>query len=462
MAEIDVEETNKINSKREYMITQPVEKLVCKMAVPTVISMLVTALYNFADTFFVGQIGSNTATGAVGLAFSYMAVIQAVGCFYGHGSGNFISREIGKGNYQDASKIAATGFFSSIFTGIVIGIIGLLFRTDFSILLGSTETMLEDTVSYITYILIATPFMMSSYTLNNQLRLQGNSIFSMIGLASGAIINMIFDPIFIYGLHMGVSGAALSTCVSEFISFIILLIGCQKSSNVTIRWKNFTASKRFFKEIFVGGFPSLSRQGLASISMLMLNRFAGGYGDVAIASFSVVTKIMNISSAAILGFGQGFQPVCGFNYGVGRIDRVKKAFWFSVKVSTIALIIISIPLGIFAPQLVQVFRDDTEVIALGTKILRYQIISMPFLGWIIVANMFLQNIRKVVPACIVAMSRQGLVFLPLIFIMTYFGGLTGLVLTQPFSDIITFIISIPFGLKALNGINTESKKYIKN
>lgn len=453
MAEINTEETNKINRKREYMITQPVEKLVCKMAVPTVISMLVTALYNFADTFFVGQIGSNTATGAVGLAFSYMAIIQAVGCFYGHGSGNFISREIGKGNYEDASKIAATGFFSSIFTGIVIGIIGLLFRPQFALLLGSTQTMLDDTISYITYILIATPFMMSSYTLNNQLRLQGNSVFSMIGLASGAIINMIFDPVFIYGLHMGVSGAALSTCVSECISFIILLIGCQKSSNVTIRWKNFTASKRFFKEIFVGGFPSLSRQGLASISMLMLNRFAGGYGDVAIASFSVVTKIMNISSAAILGFGQGFQPVCGFNYGVGRTDRVKKAFWFSVKVATIALIIISIPLEIFAPQLVQIFRNDAKVIALGTKILRCQILSMPFLGWIIVANMFLQNIRKVVPACIVAMSRQGIVFLPLIFIMTYFGGLTGLALTQPFSDIITFIISVPLGLKALKELN---------
>lgn len=457
MPEIDVkksntEEKDKIDHKRIYMTTQPVEKLVCRMAVPTVISMLVSALYNFADTFFVGQIGSNTATGAVGLVFSYMAIIQAVGCFYGHGSGNFISREIGKGNYEDASKIAATGFFSSIFTGILIGVIGLIFRPEFCLLLGSTQTMLQDTVSYITYILIATPFMMSSYTMNNQLRLQGNSLFSMIGLVSGAIINMIFDPILIYGLHMGVSGAALSTCVSEMISFIILLIGCQKSSNVTIRWKRLTISKRFYKEIFVGGFPSLSRQGLASVSMLLLNRFAGGYGDAAIAAFSVVTKIMNISSAAILGFGQGFQPVCGFNYGIGRIDRVKKAFWFSVKISTIVLILISIPLRMFSPQLVQIFRNDPEVIQLGTKILRYQIISMPILGWVIVANMFLQNIRKVIPACIVAMSRQGIVFLPLLFLLTHFYGLNGLALTQPLSDILTCIISIPFTIKALQEI----------
>lgn len=326
MEKLDTEETSKIEQKREYMITQPVEKLVCKMAVPTVISMLVTAIYNFADTFFVGSLNSNTATGAVGLSLSFMVIVQAIGCFYGHGSGNFISREIGKGNYEDASKIAATGFFSSVFTGVVIAVLGLVFRPQMALLLGSTSTMLADTVAYMTYILIATPFMMSAYTMNNQLRLQGNSLFSMIGLASGAIINMIFDPVFIYTLNMDVAGAALFTCVSQFISFVILLIGCQKSSNVSIHWRNFTASKRFFREIFAGGFPSLSRQGLASISMLLLNRFAGGYGDAAIASFSVVTKIMNISSAAILGFGQGFQPVCGFNYGVGRIDRVKKAF----------------------------------------------------------------------------------------------------------------------------------------
>lgn len=453
-----LDEKAKIDNKREKMINEPVEKLVCKMAIPTIISMLVSALYNFADTFFVGKIGSSTATGAVGIVFSYMAIIQAVGCFFGHGSGNFISREIGKKNYNAASKMAATGFFSSLFTGVLIGALGLIFKSQLSLLLGSTATMLNDTKAYITFILIATPFMTCSYTLNNQLRLQGNSVFAMIGLASGAVINTIFDPIFIYVLKMGVSGAALSTCVSQIISFIILLIGCQKSSNVTIRWKEFSPSKKAYKEIFVGGFPSLSRQGLASISMLLLNRFAGGYGDAAIAAFTVVTKIMNISTCAILGFGQGFQPVCGFNYGAGRIDRVKKAFWFSVKISTIALTIIAIPLWIFSPQLVQIFRDDSEVIKLGTQILRYQLISMPFLGWVIVSNMFLQNIRKVVPACIVAMARQGIVFLPLLFIMMHLFKLTGIELTQPISDIVTFIISLPFTLSALKEINKPKQK----
>ena len=445
-------EENEIYRKREQMLNESVEKLVCKMAIPTTISMLVTALYNLADTFFVGQIGSNTATGAVGVVFSYMAIIQAVGYFFGHGSGNYISREIGKKNYKNASEMAATGFFSALFLGFIFMICGLIFRTKLAYLLGSTHSMIHDTVAYLTFILFGTPYIIAAFVLNNQLRLQGNSLFGMIGLASGAVLNIILDPLLIFSCNMGISGAALATIISQFISFIVLLIGCQKSSNVTIKWKNFHPSLKNFKEIVSGGFPSLSRQGLASISMLLLNRLAGGYGDAAIASFAVVTKIINISSAAILGFGQGFQPVCGYNYGAEKYDRVKKGFWFSVKTSTVLLIIVGIVLYLNAPGLIRLFRDDPDVVRSGTQALRYQIMAMPFLGWVIVVNMFLQNIRKVVPASIVAMARQGLVFLPLLFILSHFFGLTGLELTQPVSDIITFAISIPFGISALKNL----------
>ena len=445
-------EENEIDRKREQMLSEPVEKLVCKMAIPTTISMLVTALYNLADTFFVGQIGSNTATGAVGIVFSYMAIIQAVGYFFGHGSGNYISREIGKKNYENASEMAATGFFMALFLGVGFMICGLVFRTNLAYLLGSTNSMIQDTVSYLTYILFGTPYMMAAFVLNNQLRLQGNSLFGMIGLVSGAVLNMILDPLLIFLCDMGISGAALATIISQFVSFMILLAGCQKSSNVTIRWKKFKPTRNNFKEIVFGGFPSLSRQGLASISMLLLNRFAGGYGDAAIASFAVVTKIINISSAAILGFGQGFQPVCGYNYGAKKYDRVKKGFWFSVKTATVLLIIVSIVLYLNAPALIRVFRDDPDVVRIGAQALRYQIMAMPFLGWVIVANMFLQNIRKVVPASIVAMARQGIVFLPLLFILSHYFELTGLELTQPISDIITFAISIPFGISALRNL----------
>ena len=445
-------EVNEIDRKREQMLSEPVEKLICKMAIPATISMLVTALYNLADTFFVGQIGSNTATGAVGIVFSYMTVIQAVGYFFGHGSGNYISREIGKKNYKNASEMAATGFFMALFLGVGFMLCGLVFRTELAYLLGSTNSMIQDTVSYLTYILLGTPYMMAAFVLNNQLRLQGNSLFGMIGLTSGAVLNIILDPLLIFSCKMGIAGAALATIISQFVSFIALLVGCQKSSNVTIKWKDFKPSKNNFKEIVFGGFPSLGRQGLASISMLLLNRLAGSYGDAVIASFAVVTKIINISSAAILGFGHGFQPVCGYNYGAEKYDRVKKGFWFSVKIATISLIVIGILLYLNASNLVRTFRDDPEVIEIGVQTLRYQLIAVPFLGWVIVVNMFLQNIRKVVPASIVAMARQGIVFIPLLLVLYHFFGLTGLELTQPISDIITFAISVPFGVGALRNL----------
>lgn len=318
------QEQLKIEKKREQMLTQPVEKLVCKMAVPTIISMMVTSFYNLADTFFVGRLNSNSATGAVGLVFALMAVIQAFGFFFGHGSGNYISRAIGQGHYEKASKMAATGFFSSVFVGILMMVLGLCFQVPLARLLGATDSMMTDTIAYMRYILVGTPYMIAAFVLNNQLRLQGNSLFSMIGLVSGAVVNIALDPVLIFTFGMGVAGAALATIVSQLISFIVLLIGCQRSSNVTIRWRNFTPKKDYYVEIFGGGLPSLGRQGLASISTLLLNHFAGFYGDAAIAAFSVVTKITNIAGSVILGFGQGFQPVCGFNYGAQRYGRVKK------------------------------------------------------------------------------------------------------------------------------------------
>ncbi len=321
----------KIDKKRKRMLYAPVEGLVCKMAVPTIISMMVTAFYNLADTFFVGKLNSNSATGAVGVVFALMAIIQACGFFFGHGSGNYISRKIGGGAYQKAEKMASTGFFASIFVGAMLAALGLILQKPLARLLGATDTMMEDTLAYMRYILISTPYMMASLVLNNQLRLQGNSLFSMLGLVAGAVINIGLDPLLIFTFGMGVGGAALATIISQLISFVVLFIGCQKSSSISIRWKNFSLEKKYYVEIWKGGIPSLGRQGLASVATLLLNNFAGLYGDATIAAFSVVTRIMQIAFSAIVGFGQGFQPVCGFNYGAKRFDRVRKAVWFSVR-----------------------------------------------------------------------------------------------------------------------------------
>ncbi len=447
------ENNQKIEAKRHRMLEEPVESLVPKMAVPTIISMLITAFYNLADTFFVGQLGSNAATGAVGIIFSYMALVQAIGFFFGQGSGNYISRAIGSKDFGKASKMAATGFFLALFTGIVLGAVCFLFRTTLVQFLGATPTMMEDAVSYFVWILVGTPWMMASLVLNNQLRLQGNAVFGMAGLVSGAVLNIIGDPVLIFGFHMGVSGAALATILSQLASFIILLWGVQHSSNVSIQWKNFSPSGSRIKEMVAGGLPSLGRQGLGSIAMLLLNRFAGFYGDEAIAAFTVVTKVVNIASSVVLGFGQGFQPVCGFNFGAGRMDRVKKAFWFGVRVTTIVVTVISVLAWIFAPQIIQVFRDDPEVIAIGTKALRYQMLITPLVGFAIMTNMFLQNIGDAVPATLVATSRQGWIFLPLLFIFMYTMGLFGLEITQPVSDALTFVLCIPLALRQLKRLD---------
>lgn len=345
--------------------------------------------------------------------------------------------------------MASTGFFSAIFVGTVIAVFGLIFQKPLARLLGATDTMLADTLSYMRYVLIGTPYMMASLVLNNQLRLQGNSFFSMIGLVSGAVVNIALDPLLIFTLDMGVAGAALATIISQFISFVVLLIGCQKSSSISIRWKNFTSKKEYYAEIWKGGIPSLGRQGLASVATLLLNNFAGIYGDGVIAAFSVVTRITNITASVIIGFGQGFQPVCGFNYGAKRYDRVQKAVWFSVKVSSAFLLVAAVVMYIFAPELVKVFRDDKKVIEIGVQAIRYQCFSLPFHGFIVVMNMFLQNIRKTIPASILAMARQGLIFIPALLILSGTCGIAGLEMTQAVADILTFVVAIPLSLPSL-------------
>lgn len=444
----------KIDQKREVLLTQPVEKLVLKMAVPTIISMLVTAFYNAADTFFVGRIGTNSATGAVGIVFAFMAIVQAFGYFFGHGSGNYISRAIGRKQYDNAAKMAAVGFFSSVIAGFAVMAVGLLFRNRLAMLLGATPSLMEDTISYLTIILLGTPYIMTSFVLNNQLRLQGNSIFAMLGLVSGSLLNVILDPIFIFALDLGVSGAAIATIISQLIAFLVLFAGCQKSSNVSIRVQNFKPTKAAYREIAAGGLPSLSRQGLASIATLILNQMAGGYGDAAIAAFAVVSKLTNIFGCVVLGFGQGFQPVCGFNYGAGNYSRVKQAAGFSVKIATLFLAVVSVFLFHFSESAVLFFRSDPAVAAIGSVALRYQCFAFPLLGWVIIMNMFLQNIRKVVPASILAMARQGLVFVPVILLASHWFGLSGILWAQPISDMITFLIALPLGIRHLSHLDT--------
>ena len=425
--------------KYKQMTETPVGPLILRLAMPCIVSMLVTAFYNMADTFFVGMLKSNAATGAVGVVFSLMAIIQAIGFFFGQGSGNFISREIGHKNYEGASEMASTGFFSALATGVLICALGLLFLEPLAYLLGSTDT-----------ILLGVPWMTASLVLNNQLRFQGSAAYAMVGITSGAVLNIGLDPLLIFTFDLGIAGAAWATIISQFVSFCLLLAGCRRGGNLRLGISHVRLRLYYFGWIFKGGLPSLARQGLASVATICLNHAAMPYGDAAIAAMGVVQRIMMFGGSAMIGFGQGFQPVCGFNYGAGLYRRVREGFWFSVKVTFVLLLAVSAAGFAFAPQLVAIFRDDPEVIAIGAAALRYQCATFCLQSWVVMGNMCQQTMGLTVPATFMAVARQGLFFTPVVWIMAWTLGLPGIQMAQMVADLLTFVCSVPIQLHVLN------------
>ena len=451
--------------KVNYMTTKAVPPLICELAVPTIISMLVTAFYNMVDTFFVGKINTQS-TAAVGIVFTIMALIQACGFFFGHGTGNYISRKLGAREYESAGIMAATGFFLAFICGIVFAVLGLIFLDPLAIFLGSTETILPYTREYLRIILLGTPFMMSSFVLNNQLRFQGSASYAMIGIVAGGVVNIVLDPVFIFIFKMGVAGAALATVISQFISFIILYLVSLRGGNIRIHLRNFKPTPENIIEIARGGFPSLCRQGLASVAGIFLNHMAGTFGgasgDAAIAAMSIVNRVTMFANSALIGFGQGFQPVCGMNYGAKKYERVKEGFWFCVKYAFIFLLVVAAAGFIFAEPIITAFRrDDAEVIRIGTTALRFHCVAFPLSAWIVMCNMMLQSIGRAVRASVVAASRQGLFFIPLIFILPQFFGLTGVQMCQMAADIGAFALSLPIGLNELKMMKS-GKEIVEN
>lgn len=441
----------------EYMTTTPVPRLIGELAVPTIISMLVTSFYNMADTFFVGKINTQS-TAAVGVVFSIMAIIQALGFFFGHGSGNYISRRLGAKDFEEAAVMAANGFYLAFICGLLVMAGGFIFLKPLAVALGSTPTILPYTVSYMGIILIGAPFMTSSLVLNNQLRFQGSAAYAMVGIVTGAVINIILDPILIFVFDMGIAGAALATVISQFCSFLLLWFQSRKGGNIKIRFKNFKINLHYLQEICRGGFPSLCRQGLASVASIFLNHSAGNYGDAAIAGMSIVSRVSMFAGSALIGFGQGFQPVCGFNYGAKLYHRVREGFWFCVKYAFVFLIFVAALGAAFAPHIIGLFRkEDAEVIKIGAEALRLQCIVFPLNAWIIMANMMLQSIGKALKASIVAAARQGLFFIPLILLLPNMYGLFGVELCQTISDILSFALAVPLCVSVLNEMKQQSK-----
>ena len=442
-----------------FLTQGPIHKVILTMAVPTIISMLITSLYNIVDTFFVGQLDTQSIA-AVGVVFSVMFFIQAFSFFFGNGSGNYISRELGARHYENAYTMASTGFFYALFFGIFIAVVGELLLTPLSVWLGSTPTILPYTEEYMGIVLLGAPFVTSSLCLNNQMRFQGNARYAMWGIVSGAILNVLLDPLFIFVFDMGVAGAALATVTGQAVSLFVLLYMSHYGKTITIHWRNFSPKWIYVREIMAGGTPSLLRQGLGCISVVMLNVAAGAYGDAAIAAMSIVNRITMFVFSMVVGLGQGFQPFCGFCYGAHLYERLRRGYVFCVRLGTVFLIVIGAVGFVLAGFVVGVFRDDADVIDIGTVALRCQLVAYPLCAFIMMSNMLMQTIRKPLRANILAAARQGLFFIPLIVILPRMFGLFGVEICQAVSDLFSFCLSIPIVWTGFREMRIEERRHI--
>lgn len=428
----------------EFLTQAPVSRVILTMAVPTIVSMLVTCFYVIVDTYFVGQLNTQS-TAAVGIVFPLMSLIQAIGSFFGHGSGAYMSRELGARRTDNASSMATTGLVYALLIGILIAVVALLFLRPLSLVLGSTPTSLPFTEQYMAIILLGAPFQIASFTLNSQLRMQGNARYAMWGIISGALLNVILDPILIFACGLQLRGAALATVIGQIVSVAVLLAMChfRATTGVRLRPRFFSLHWHYVREIVYGGSPSLSRQGLASISVVLLNVAAAGYGDAAVAAMSIVSRVTMFVMAVIVGLGQGFQPFCGYCYGAALYNRLRHGFWFTVRVGFVFLLCFSAFFFCFAEQTIAVFRDDAIVIAVGSTALRWHLAVYPLNAYIMAGNMMLQTTRRPLRANVLSSARRGLVFIPFILILPHLFGLMGIAMCQAVCDVVTFIIAIP-------------------
>ena len=426
--------------QRKKMLEEPVERLIPTLAVPTIISMMVTSVYNMADTYFVSQI-STSASAAVGIVFSVMAVIQAVGFTVGMGSGSIASRMLGQGKGKEADTIASSAVLTAFVLGMLLTILGIWNIDQIIWLLGSTETIYPFALDYAKYIILGCPVMILAFTMNNLLRWQGKASLSVIGLGTGGLLNIVLDPLFIFGFNLGISGAAIATLLSQCVSMSILAsFFIFKKSDLRVSLACVSRSPKTYAAILKQGMPSFFRQGLMSVSTMAVNWNARVFGDAAVAALAIVTKVFSFVQSVTIGFGQGFQPVLGYNYGAGRLDRVKRAVVFSVRTCTIILTVAGVIGFIFSSQIITLFRDDPLVIDIGTRAFRYQCFTMPLGAVLTFANMFFQSLGKSVRATILAICRQG-VIIPVVFFLPWAFGLPGLEVTQATADLVAFLVS---------------------
>ena len=434
--------TSEAAARAQYnkMTQTPVRSLIVMLAIPTILSMMVTTIYNLVDTAFVGTLGTSQS-GAVGVVFGFMSIMQAFGFMFGQGAGSLLSRRLGEKNLDGANIVASTGFAASFLSGVIIAVLGFIFEDRLIVILGSTDTIAPYAKAYLNNIMFVAPFCVSSFTLNNMLRFEGKAKLGMIGLLAGGILNIGGDALFIFGMDMGIAGAGLSTAISQVIGFTILLYMFLSGKTQTkLSFANIKPGKGVLFDITGIGFPSLLRQGLGSLAMILTNFKAAEYaGDAGVSAMTIVTRIAFFLFAIALGIGQGFQPVCAFNYGAAKYRRQREAYKYTLFLSMVVLATLTVFAMIFSGGLIKIFRDDPDVIVIGTRALRLQCVSQLFMPIVMITEMLMQSSGKKIPATVLSSLRGGVIFIPLLFILPALRGLAGVQEAQP----LAYILSVP-------------------
>ena len=435
------------SSQYSRMTEESIPRLIVRLSIPTILSMLVTNIYNLVDTAFVGQLGTSESA-AVGIVFGFMSILQAVGFMFGQGAGSITARLLGARDDRNASRVASTGIVCSVLLGLIISLVSFPLHRRIILMLGSTETMYPHARSYLLTILFAAPFMTGGYTLNNLLRYEGKASLGMVGLMSGAVLNIVLDPILMFVLHMGVAGAALATAASQIISFLILLSMFLRGKTVThLSIRQVDPRPRMIGDIMATGLPSMLRQVLNSVASILLNSSAAVYGDAAVAAMSIVGRISFFVFALALGIGQGFQPVCAYNYGAKKYLRLRSAYRVTVILSESILIVSAVLTLLFSGNLIAVFRNDPDVISIGTRALQLQMITILFLPFSMSTEMLYQSTGHRLGASFLSSARSGLFFIPSLIILSSVRGLAGIQEAQPLAYLLAFPLALFFMLR---------------
>ncbi len=448
-------------AKRAMMLSEPLLKVIPLLAIPSVISLIITSLYNMLDTFFVSQLGT-AAIGAVGICLAMDQFISMFGAAIGNGAASFISRLLGADQKDQAEQVLATSLFLTVLICAILCVVGHIFLVPILKLVGAIDSILPYAVTYANYTLYSAPFMVAAFVLNQSLRAEGSPIYSMFGILSGAVLNCVLAPLFIFVFHWGIAGAGIASSISKAFSFIILLIPyLRRSSTLKLSIKNIRFTHSVLDEVGKMSIPIFCRNGLMVFVTIVTSRTATSFGEAAIAAISICNRAMNLFASVLMGFGQGYQPVVGYNWGAGKYERVSKAFWFAVKFGIVCMAVVGLPMILFAEQFMRIFSaTDPEVIRIGSFAIRLQAIALPIGAIVVVINMTYTALGRALGATVLGLARQGICFLPSVLILPAAFGVMGLAAAQATADFLSIAIGIPLGLRILKEIKAKMKSVL--